>query len=63
MDWWSLGVIIYELIVGIPPFNDDTESQIFDNIIQLKITWPPIGTTIKMEYILTLIIKVIMKDV
>jgi len=20
-DWWSIGVILFELIVGIPPFN------------------------------------------
>lgn len=20
-DWWSVGVILFELIVGIPPFN------------------------------------------
>lgn len=22
-DWWSVGVILFELIVGIPPFNAD----------------------------------------
>lgn len=37
IDWWSLGVILYELIVGIPPFNDTTVNQIFQNILDLKI--------------------------
>lgn len=22
-DWWSVGVILFELLVGIPPFNAD----------------------------------------
>lgn len=24
VDWWSLGVIAFELLTGIPPFNDET---------------------------------------
>ena len=29
VDLWALGVLIYEMIVGIPPFNEDTEKMIF----------------------------------
>jgi len=43
VDWWSLGVMIYEFICGIPPFNDDTVEQIFSNIKALNIQWPDIG--------------------
>lgn len=43
VDWWSVGVIIYEMIVGIPPFNAETVEKVFDNIKQNRIEWPPIG--------------------
>ena len=43
MDWWSVGVILYEFLVGIPPFNADTREMIFDNILKLNIEWPDIG--------------------
>ncbi|KAM3131361.1 hypothetical protein pb186bvf_016543 [Paramecium bursaria] len=43
LDFWSLGVILYEFLVGIPPFNDDTVDKIFSNIVESKIEWPEIG--------------------
>ena len=43
IDLWSLGVILYEFLVGFPPFNDETVDQIFLNIKQLKMEWPAIG--------------------
>ena len=43
IDWWSLGVILYEFIVGIPPFNDESVPLIFENILQRKLIWPDIG--------------------
>ncbi|PWZ21668.1 putative serine/threonine protein kinase IREH1 [Zea mays] len=39
-DWWSVGVILFELIVGIPPFNAEHPQTIFDNILNCKIPWP-----------------------
>ena len=40
VDWWSLGVILYEFLLGFPPFNASTPAQIFENIVSLNIVWP-----------------------
>ncbi|XP_010550614.1 PREDICTED: probable serine/threonine protein kinase IRE [Tarenaya hassleriana] len=39
-DWWSVGVILFELLVGTPPFNAETPQQILENIINRDISWP-----------------------
>nr|GMC69132.1 probable serine/threonine protein kinase IREH1 isoform X1 [Ipomoea batatas] len=39
-DWWSVGVILFEMIVGIPPFNAEHPQKIFENILNRKIPWP-----------------------
>lgn len=41
-DWWSVGVILFELIVGIPPFNAEHPQMIFDNILNRNIPWPAV---------------------
>ena len=40
VDWWSLGVCLYEFLVGITPFADETPERIFENILKHKIEWP-----------------------
>ncbi|CED84013.1 agc protein kinase [Phaffia rhodozyma] len=40
VDWWALGVMMYELLYGCPPFNDETPEKVFDNIISRRIVWP-----------------------
>lgn len=48
-DWWSVGVILFELIVGIPPFNAEHPQTIFDNILNCKIPWPAIPEEMSFE--------------
>jgi len=37
IDWWSVGVIFFEMLVGVPPFNDQTIDKVFDNILHLRV--------------------------
>ena len=32
IDWWTLGCIIYEMLVGIPPFYSNNRSELFEKI-------------------------------
>lgn len=34
VDWWALGVCIYEFVTGVLPFSDDTPAKVFDNILK-----------------------------
>jgi protein kinase A len=39
-DWWACGVLAYEMMVGHPPFFDETAYGIYDRILKGKIQWP-----------------------
>jgi len=40
VDWWCLGILIYEMIVGVDPFSDDEPMAIYQNILKGKIKFP-----------------------
>ncbi|PUZ37367.1 hypothetical protein GQ55_9G113900 [Panicum hallii var. hallii] len=48
-DWWSVGVILFELIVGMPAFNAEHPQAIFDNILNRKIHWPVVPEKMSFE--------------
>ncbi len=35
-DMWSLGVMLYILLSGLPPFWGDDESQIFKSVLRVS---------------------------
>ncbi|EEB11133.1 cAMP-dependent protein kinase catalytic subunit, putative [Pediculus humanus corporis] len=39
VDWWALGVLIYEMLAGHPPFFDSYPFGIYEKILAGKIEW------------------------
>jgi len=40
VDWWGLGVLIYEMLVGESPFPGDDEEEVFDAIVYEEVRYP-----------------------
>ena len=39
-DWWACGILCYEMLVGYPPFFDESAYGIYEKILKGKIYWP-----------------------
>jgi serine/threonine protein kinase len=44
IDYFSLGVIAYEMVIGVTPFTDNSPQAVFENILAGQIEWPEVGT-------------------
>ena len=40
VDWWGLGVLIYEMLVGESPFPGEDEEEVFDSIVNDNVRYP-----------------------
>uniref|UniRef100_A0A0L8I1N5 protein kinase C n=1 Tax=Octopus bimaculoides TaxID=37653 RepID=A0A0L8I1N5_OCTBM len=45
VDWWGLGVLIYEMLVGESPFPGDDEEEVFDSIVNEEVRYPKFLST------------------
>ncbi|XP_034837908.1 serine/threonine-protein kinase greatwall isoform X2 [Maniola hyperantus] len=49
VDWWALGVCLYEFMTGVPPFNDESVQAVFTNILSKNIEWPEDDEALSVE--------------
>lgn len=40
VDWWTLGILIYEILVGHPPFTDQSVEAVYKRITDGKVVFP-----------------------
>jgi cGMP-dependent protein kinase len=40
VDWWALGVLIFEMVAGRPPFSGDDRMAMFRDIVACRYAWP-----------------------
>ncbi|EFA81478.1 putative protein serine/threonine kinase [Heterostelium album PN500] len=57
VDWWSLGVLMYYMIVGKPPFTSQNNHSLQDRIINEKLKFPKFISPQAKSVITALLIK------
>ncbi|XP_071715774.1 protein kinase PINOID 2 [Rutidosis leptorrhynchoides] len=50
VDWWTLGVFLYELLYGITPFKGENNEKTLINILKKPLSFPRIGVSTSKEY-------------
>ncbi|KXS10769.1 Pkinase-domain-containing protein [Gonapodya prolifera JEL478] len=40
VDWYALGILIFEMLAGYPPFYDEDHFKLYEKILAGKVKWP-----------------------
>ena len=40
VDWWTLGVLLFEMLTGLPPFYDENTNEMYRKILQDELRFP-----------------------
>ena len=56
MDWWALGILIYEMLAGFPPFYADNPLGIYEKILGGKVEWPRVIENLAKDLIRKLLV-------
>jgi serine/threonine protein kinase len=57
VDWWTLGILMYELVYGRTPFVSPNKSQLFKRIVEADVPFQAGGDALAEELIIGLLEK------
>ena len=57
VDWWTLGVFLYEMLIGLPPFYDEDTGEIHRKILSEPINFPCVNLVPTAKDILSKLIN------
>ncbi len=40
VDWWTLGILLFEMLTGLPPFYDENVNDMYHKIVNMELTFP-----------------------
>uniref|UniRef100_A0A126X3J4 non-specific serine/threonine protein kinase n=2 Tax=Chlamydomonadaceae TaxID=3051 RepID=A0A126X3J4_9CHLO len=60
VDWWSFGILIYELVYGVTPFRGARRDETFENIIKAPLRFP--SKPVVSEACIDLVTQLLIKD-
>lgn len=41
VDWWSFGIIVFEMLTGLPPFYDENTNKMYRMVLHDQVVFPP----------------------
>lgn len=41
VDWWTLGILLYEMLTGLPPFYSENVNEMYEKILHDELRMPP----------------------
>jgi len=45
IDWWTLGILLYEMMSGLPPFYDENTDKMYEKIVKNPLTFSDVFTS------------------
>lgn len=57
VDWWSYGILVYEMLIGMPPFYDENENEMYRMVIKDEVDFPSYVSAQARDLIINLLNK------